>query len=315
MNEDHRQTSHLAGLRRFAIAITALNVLGHSWFGFEQSLAQPLISLAVAYSTELLLEAADAAVGRRRPRFAGSPRALVDFLLPAHISGLAASMLISANDRLWVVAFTAATAIASKTVFRVSAGTSSRHYLNPSNFGITATLLLFPSVGVAQPYQFTENLGDLGDCLLPALIVVTGSFLNARCTGRLPLIGAWLGGFVLQALIRSAWSGTSPAAPLAMMTGVAFVLYTFYMVTDPATTPSCPWCQVAFGASVAAAYGVLTAMHVVFGLFFALTAVCAARGAWLYAAHAFALRRTSMGALLAAAAPRPALMLVVRRSK
>ena len=31
----------LGGLRRFAIAITVLNVLGHTWLGFEQSLAGP----------------------------------------------------------------------------------------------------------------------------------------------------------------------------------------------------------------------------------------------------------------------------------
>ena len=53
------------------------------------------------------------------------------------------------------------------------------------------------------------------------------------------------------------------------MTGVAFLLFTFYMVTDPATTPSTPRGQIAFGAAVAAAYGLLMAFHVVFGLFFA----------------------------------------------
>jgi hypothetical protein len=64
---------------------------------------------------------------------------------------------------------------------------------------------------------------------------------------------------------------------------VAFILFTFYMVTDPATTPSAPRAQVAFGASVAAVYGLLMAAHVVFGLFFALSLVCAARGAWAHA--------------------------------
>ena len=61
------------------------------------------------------------------------------------------------------------------------------------------------------------------------------------------------------------------------MTGVAFILFTFYMVTDPATTPSGKPGQVAFGAGVAVAYGLLLTVHVVFGLFFALTIVCAMR--------------------------------------
>lgn len=54
------------------------------------------------------------------------------------------------------------------------------------------------------------------------------------------------------------------------------------MVTDPATTPNGKWAQVAFGCSVALAYAACMLLHVVFGLFFALTAVTAARGAWLY---------------------------------
>jgi enediyne biosynthesis protein E5 len=54
-------------------------------------------------------------------------------------------------------------------------------------------------------------------------------------------------------------------------------------VTDPATTPSTVRGQVAFGAGVAAAYGALMSLHVVFGLFFALTFVCAVRGGLLQA--------------------------------
>jgi enediyne biosynthesis protein E5 len=67
------------------------------------------------------------------------------------------------------------------------------------------------------------------------------------------------------------------------MTGVAFILYTFYMVTDPATTPSSASSQVAFGAAVAFTYGLLMVCHIVFSLFFALTIVCTVRGIALWA--------------------------------
>ena len=46
--------------------------------------------------------------------------------------------------------------------------------------------------------------------------------------------------------------------------------------------PSTPRAQVAFGASVAAVYGVLMSLHVVFGLFFSLVIVCGVRGTWLW---------------------------------
>jgi Na+-translocating ferredoxin:NAD+ oxidoreductase RnfD subunit len=277
------QAKRLGGLRRFAIAITVLNLLGHTVLGFEQSWAQPLVALAAAYGMEILLEALDARTQSRRPRFVGSPRTVVDFLLSPHISGLAVSMLIYTNERLWPTAFAAAAAIASKHLFRAPAGAGTRHFFNPSNIGITATLLLFPWVGIAPPYHFTENLGVRGDWILPAIIICSGSFVNWRFTERLPLIGAWLGTFAAQALVRHWLLGSSLTAALLPMTGVAFILYTFYMVTDPATTPSAPRAQAAFGAAVAAVYGLLMTVHIVLGLFFALSIVCAARGLGLYA--------------------------------
>ncbi|MGA7729718.1 MAG: RnfABCDGE type electron transport complex subunit D [Chloroflexia bacterium] len=271
-------SNRLAGLRRFAVAITVLNLLGHTLLGFEQSWAQPLVSLGVAYGVELLLEWIDARVNKRKAFYVGGPVAFIDFLLSAHITGLAVSMLLYANDRLLPVAFASAVAIASKRIFRVPAGNSTRHFFNPSNLGITATLLAFPWVGIAPPYMFTENLDGVGDWILPAIIVISGSFINYRFTRKLPLIAAWVLGFIAQGVIRSLLFGTTVNPPLVMMTGLAFVLYTFYMVTDPATTPSSVQGQVGFGLGVAAVYGLLVSVHIVFGLFFALSIVCAIRG-------------------------------------
>ena len=70
MNSDANleRTKRLAGLRRFAIAITLLNVLGHTVFGFEQSIAQPFVAVAAAYIMEIAAEMADAWARKRRPR-------------------------------------------------------------------------------------------------------------------------------------------------------------------------------------------------------------------------------------------------------
>jgi Na+-translocating ferredoxin:NAD+ oxidoreductase RnfD subunit len=283
MSSDTWQGSdRLGGLRRFAVAITILNLLGHFFLGFEQSYAQPLCSLATAYGMEILLEAVDSRVNGRRPRFLGGWRSGVDFLLSAHITGLAVAMLLYSNERLWPTVFAAAAAVGSKSVFRVSLGKGIRHVFNPSNFGIALALLLFPWVGIAPPYHFSENLPPVGRWLLPAVIVLSGTYLNTRFTRRLPLIAAWLTGFSLQALVRSVIFHTPVVASLLPMSGVAFILYTFYMVTDPATTPSKPWSQMAFGAGVSAAYGLLMLFHIVFGLFFALVTVCALRLLALY---------------------------------
>jgi Na+-translocating ferredoxin:NAD+ oxidoreductase RnfD subunit len=272
----------LGGLRRFAIAISILNILGHTFFGFEQAWAHPLVALTTAYSVELVLELLNASSENRKPAFSGGFRKLIDFLLPAHITGLAVGMLIYTNSRLWVVAFAVAVAIASKHLFRAPCGNGYRHFYNPSNFGITVTLLLFTWVSIAPPYHFTENLDRIGDWLLPSIIIISGSFLNARFTGRLPLVMAWISGFFLQAALRSLIFDTPLAAGLLPMTGLPFVLYSFYMITDPATTPFKRREQIVFGLATAMVYGILLVTHVVFGLFFALTIVCTLRAAHLY---------------------------------
>jgi len=272
------------GLLRFAIAITALNILGHLWLGFEASWATPFVALAASYGTELVGEWAIAHGQGRTPRFIGSPGTFAKFLLSAHITGLAVGMLLYAAEQLWVIAFAASAAVASKYLFRAPAGRSgaTRHFFNPSNFGIALTLFLFPVVGIAPPYQFAENIWGAVDWLLPLVVVATGTLINRKFTRRLPLIGAWLMGFALQAALRSAIHGTPLLASLAPMTGFAFILFTFYMITDPATTPEEPREQRLFGLAVAFAYALLMEFHVVFGLFFALVIVSTVRGAALW---------------------------------
>lgn len=272
----------LAGLRRFAIAITFLNILGHTFLGFEQSWIQPFVALATGYSVELLLETVEAIGNQKQAKYMGSWQNLIDFLLPAHITSLAIAMLLYANERLLPISFAVAVAITSKAIFRATVNGKSKHFLNPSNFGISVTLLCFSWVGIAPPYQFTENLSGWADWILPVIIVCTGTFLNVKFTHKLPLIGGWVIGFILQAVIRSWLFDVALTTALLPMTGVAFVLFTFYMVTDPGTTPRKIQDQIIFGATIALAYGLLMTFHIVFGLFFGLTIVCCLRGLIIY---------------------------------
>ena len=56
------------------------------------------------------------------------------------------------------------------------------------------------------------------------------------------------------------------------------------MIPDPAAAPLKPWRQVLFGLSIAAVYGSLFVLHVVYGLFIALAGASAVRGIGLYCA-------------------------------
>lgn len=272
----------LAALRRFAIAITVLNVVGRLWLGFENSWAQLVVSLAASYLTEIVLEMVEAWALGRPVLFAGGGTRVVEFLLPAHISGLAISMLLYTGELLLPFAFASAVAIASKALLTAPVKNTTRHFLNPSNTGIALTLLLFPVIAPAVPYQFTEHLAGGMSRALPVLIVCIGTFMNWRYTKRMPLVLGWVIAFALQGEARCIMNDIPLSVGLAPMTGVSFVLFTFYMVTDPGSTPSDWREQIVFGAAIAVVYAVLILLHVSFGLFHALLIVCAVRGVILH---------------------------------
>jgi hypothetical protein len=110
-------------------------------------------------------------------------------------------------------------------------------------------------------------------------------------TGRLPLVLTWLAAFVIQGQLRSWYFGTSPIVPLTPMTSAAFMVFTLYMIPDPATTPFKPLRQVLFGIAVAAVYGLLLMNHVVYGLFIALAIVSTVRGVGLHVWNAWQANR------------------------
>ncbi|GAA0459704.1 hypothetical protein Ade02nite_13760 [Paractinoplanes deccanensis] len=272
-----RSAKGLTALRRFAASITVFTIAGHAFLGFEQAYLTPIVALLVAYPLSLVLETVDAWAQRRPARYRGSATAMVNFLLPAHIAALACAMLLYGNERLMPTVFAVTVAIGSKYVLRLRVGGVPRHLFNPSNLGIAATLLCFTWVSIAPPYQFTENTGSVIDWALPAAILVAGTMINAKLTGRMPLIAGWVGGFLAQAVLRAAFLPDTLASTLLVVTGVAFILFTNYMITDPQTSPSRPRDQVLFGAATAGVYGLLVVAHITFGLFYALTIVCAGR--------------------------------------
>jgi hypothetical protein len=276
-----RNDPRYKALRNFAISMSVFNILGYTVLGFEQPWLWPFLVLAVGYSADLAFESVSAWANKRQPEFAGNGGwGLFTFLLPAHITALACNMLLYANIHFWPIAFAVVVAIGAKYVFRAPIRGRMRHFLNPSNFGITVTLLAFSWVNIAPPYHFTESVPDAISFLVPFVILTAGTVLNAMLTKKVLLIMGWVGGFVIQALVRWWIWDVSLWGALVPMTGVAFVLFTNYMITDPGTTPATGRAMFMFGASVAAVYGVLMAFNVVYTLFFAVTLVCVARGAY-----------------------------------
>jgi hypothetical protein len=263
----------------FTVLMIVWNVVGHTTLGFEQSWATPLVAILTAVAVSMLLDWIDARARDREPRFTGSLANFLNFLPACLIPGFACSMLLYSNERLWPVVFAVVLSIGSKLIFRAPVGNGhTQHIFNPSNLGVGVTLALLPEVGFAPPYHFTENITGFWDLLLPIIVLVTGITVHALFTGRLPLVAAWVAAFIVQGVVRALVSGTPFFVPLMPMTSAAFIVFTLYMIPDPATTPLHPGRQALFGVSVAMVYGVIQVLHLVFGLFFALLIVCAVRG-------------------------------------
>jgi hypothetical protein len=274
-------------LRNFAMSISAFNIFGYTLLGFEQPWLWPILAVLVGYATEITFEVVSAWAYKRPVSFRGRGfRGLYEFLLPSHITALAVNMLVYTNNQFWPVAFGVIVGVSAKHVLRAPIAGRMKHYMNPSNFGITAVLLCFSAwTSLAPAYEFTEIANTFFRVMIPFIIITAGTVLNGLLTKKVPLIVGWMGAFAIQAFVRHWIWHVSLYSALGTMTGVAFVLFTNYMITDPGTTPFKARAQFMFGSAVAVVYGILMQFNVVYTMFFAVCIVCLVRGLGWWGAH------------------------------
>jgi hypothetical protein len=143
------------------------NVVGHTVLGFEQSWATPLTAIATAIAVSMLLDWIDARATTVNCALREALE-ISEFLPACLIPGFACGMLLYANERLWPVIFAVVLSIGSKLILRAPVGNGhTQHILIRPTSASAATLVLFPDVGFAPPYHFTENITGLWDWGLP----------------------------------------------------------------------------------------------------------------------------------------------------
>jgi enediyne biosynthesis protein E5 len=167
----------------------------------------------------------------------------------ALISGLSLCLLLRTNH-LWIVPLAAVVTIASKFVFRVNG----KHLFNPTNFGIVIFLLLTDLVWVS-PGQWgnVAFFGFLMACL-GGLVVHRALRSDVAIAFAVCYVGLLVG--------RSIWLGEPMAIPIHRLQSGGLLLFTFFMISDPRTTPNARAGRLLFAALVA--YG---AWYVQFRLF------------------------------------------------
>jgi Na+-transporting NADH:ubiquinone oxidoreductase subunit NqrB len=156
----------------------------------------------------------------------------------AVITALGLSLLLR-TDLVWVPPFAAAVAIAGKFVLRVGG----KHVFNPANLGLAASFLVTTHAW-SSPSQWGESAGLL------AWIAVLGLAVSHR-SFRSDVSLAFLGSWVLLKAGRVLYLGQRPEVLLHQLNVGSLILFTFFMISDPKTTPDRRAARVLFAASVA----------------------------------------------------------------
>jgi hypothetical protein len=267
-----------------AAIIVTLQVLGQVAFDFQLSIAQILVSLAVAG----ILEVAIAFKGHRVLMWPASA------LLTGN--GVAFVLRVPGTEHgdwwsmhgWWIFAGTSAVALLSKYVVRVRG----RHVFNPSNFGLVLCFLL---LGAERADPLALWWGPLSPALVLSLVlIVVGGFLILR---RLCLVGIAVGFWVAFAAgigvlaasghtMTAAWHvGAIEGAEFwwLLVTSPEILVFLFFMITDPKTIPATTRGRWGYAVGVGLLATLLIAPQTTefatkVAILGALFAVCAVRG-------------------------------------
>ena len=146
-------------------------------------------------------------------------------LQSAYISGISLTLLTKPQGgALWPFVIGGFLAIASKYVLRYR----DQHLWNPTNFAISALLLVAPSKVAVLSHQF-------GNDLVTNLVIWTFGLVIAKRVGVLHITLTYLASFLVLNGLRAVALGQPLFPELAPITGPMYQLFVFFMITDPRT--------------------------------------------------------------------------------
>jgi len=161
----------------------------------------------------------------------------------ALISGLSLCLLLRTGSLLLGVVAAVAT-IAVKFVIRWRG----KHLFNPTNFGIVALML-------ATGGRVWVSPGQWGSAALFAFLVACLGGLVVNRAARSDVTYAFLASYLGVVFGRALWLGQPLAIPLHQLGSGAFLIFTFFMISDPRTTPDSRAGRILFALLVALGAG------------------------------------------------------------
>jgi Na+-translocating ferredoxin:NAD+ oxidoreductase RnfD subunit len=227
--------------------LTSFTALGAAVLHFPISMAQ----LALVLATCVITEEALALKSRRQLIFPAS----------ALITGLSLGLLLrSASDGIFVVA--GVVAILSKQVIQARG----KHIFNPSDLGLVAVLLLFGHAATLSP-------GQWGTAWILLFFIANAGLFVIFSVRRFHVVLSLYLAYAAAEALRLALSGSFSSYEQAVV-NASVLLFAFFMVTDPRTSPSTRSGRILYAAGVGLLGVALQAAGLGAGLFYALAIAC-----------------------------------------
>lgn len=207
------------------IFLSSFVITGQLYLGFFQKWDAVLAAVTTTVVTETLI----VRIFHKKWRFP----------LSAFITGLGISLLLSSH-LLWPYVLTAFMAISLKFIIRFDGN----HIFNPNNVAVVLMLFFLPQFAVSTPKQWTNGFEIMAVILLLGLVAV-------YFAKRLYVVVSYLAGFAVFAYLRHLIFGMPILLAYGPLLGAAFQLFTFFMITDPRTSPPTWKKGVVFGIAIA----------------------------------------------------------------
>ena len=205
-------------------ALSTLVVFNLGWIDFGARPENTALALGAALLTQIVCS-----------RLTGVP---IDLRSPL-ITGLSLSLLLRA-DEPWIHATAGVIAIGSKFVLRVDG----KHIWNPAGFAIV--VLLF-----ATPGHVWISPGSWGSQVWFAALLVFFAILVLGAARRSDVAIFFFGTHAALLFARAFWLGDPFAIPLHQLQSGSLLIFTFFMISDPRTSPDSRLGRFIFAASVA----------------------------------------------------------------
>jgi len=154
------------------------------------------------------------------------------------ITGLSLSLLLRA-DEPWIHAAAGAIAILSKFALRIDG----KHIWNPAGFAIVVLLFGTDHAWISP--------GQWGATVWFAALVACFAILVLQASRRSDIALFFLGSHAALLLVRAWWFGDPPAIPIHQIESGSLLIFAFFMISDPKTSPDARLARLIFAVAVA----------------------------------------------------------------